>query len=163
MRYVLLHLASLILLGACAEQALDPAVGMDVSDASLHRGPFVHRVTAGGPDICRLFDLHPGCDGNLSLVVMQWSDGSLTGQGEDAPGDHLDIDCLEVDGSREWVGGTGDDGARWILRLVDAGRSANDPPDSASGRLFGGTDPTLCHRKPRGGLLLPRHPCRRVR
>jgi hypothetical protein len=113
----------------------------------------MHRVTVGGPDICLLLDLRPGCDGNLSLVVLQRADGSLSGQGEDATGDHLTIDCLEVEGPRAWIGGTGDDGARWILRVVDAGQTANDSPDSASRRLFGGTDPTLCHRKPGGGLL----------
>jgi hypothetical protein len=153
MRKVLPGTIAVILLAACAEPptAHVSEVGLPAAQFS-QQGPFVHRVTAGGPDICLLFELHPGCDGNLSLIVLELADGSLTGQGQDSFGGHLSIDCLEVEGSSAWIGGEDRFGARWILKVVDAGQNATDPPDSASRRLFGGTDPTLCHRKPGGGV-----------
>ena len=91
---------------------------------------------------------HPGCDGNFSVIAMEYSDGSVTGQMTDqygpADGLHAVIDCLKVGphpnfpGRLEaWVGGVvtrpaNQAGHRIIARMRDNGVSANDPPDAFS-------------------------------
>lgn len=121
--------------------------------------PIVHRVIAGGPDACgSIFGLHPGCDGNFTLVAIERADGTVTGQYIDrfANGDGMEavIDCLVVDGNRAWVSGTitrgqyttldanGDEivvditGFPVATRVQDNGTSADDPADQISFSWF---------------------------
>lgn len=68
------------------------------------RGPVVHRVHVGGPDLCVGFGLKPGCDANFSLAAIQRADGSVSGQltdqfGGGVGGYHAVIDCLSVSGN----------------------------------------------------------------
>jgi len=162
MRRPAIVLVPLLFLAGCSDQSTSPLEARDFTMANS-QAPFLHVVHAGGQDICALFGLPLGCDGNFSLVAFQWPDGSATGSWTDGPfGGNLIVDCLEVAGNVAWIGGVDrvnphEPEGRWISRVVDAGRSAKDPPDSLSRRLFAGLDgigdPTLCHRRPRGGLL----------
>jgi hypothetical protein len=109
-------------------------------------GPIVHRVHAGGPDLCAGLGLKPGCDGNFSLVAIQRADGSVSGEltdqfGGGVGGYHAVIDCLSVSGNDAWVSGVithgtwGDldlTGWPFVVRVRDNGTSANDPPDQIS-------------------------------
>ena len=113
------------------------------------RGPVIHRVNVGGPDICSGYGLAPGCDRNFSLTVVEFADGKVTGEwtdqwGESTPytgGFHAQIDCLVVDGNDAWVSGVvvsgtfnGIDIAGFSVgaRVRDNGVSANDPADQIS-------------------------------
>jgi len=130
--------------------------------------PIVHRVIAGGPDACAVLlddpTAHPGCDGNWSLVAIEYADGTVTGQYIDrfANGDGLKavIDCLVVDETthQAWVSGTVTqlriDGDDWtytsdflfVASVQDNGTSVHDPVDKIShtvledvnDRFFGG-------------------------
>lgn len=153
----------LCFLTACADQASAPQPEAHGSAPASVQGPFLHVVHVGGQDICPLFDLGPGCDGNLSLVAFQHLDGSASGSWSDGPfGGNLIVDCLEVKFDTAWIGGVDRDNPqenenRWIIAVVDAGRSAKDPPDSVTRRRFAGPEgignPALCHGRPRGNLL----------
>src|SRR4051795_4205385 len=72
----------------------------------------VHRVSAGGPDQCSGLGVHPGCDGNYSLVATRYADGSASGQYTDRfgriGGIRGVVDCLVVVGNDAWISG-------WIL------------------------------------------------
>ena len=125
---------------ACAEQpATAPA-----SSVMLSPGNGVqHRVSVGGHDA----DAIPG-DKNFSLIALQHGDGSVTGQyidmfgaGTNTGGYHVAVDCLVVVGNQAWIGGVvtkGDlngvpvTGRRALTRVVNNGKSANDPPDQIS-------------------------------
>ena len=123
-------------------------LGLILASAAVAKGPVTHRVSAGGPDACVAFGFeHPGCDGNYSLVAVEYADGTVTGQYTDrfanGSGFHAVIDCLVVDGNDAWVSGvitqgsfTFPDGEVFDLtglffdsRVRDNGTSANDPPD----------------------------------
>jgi hypothetical protein len=84
-------------------------LGLMLTTMASATGPVVHRVSAGGPDVCVAFGDRPGCDGNYSLVATQYADGSVSGQYTDrfARGDgfHAVIDCLVVVGNDAWVSG----------------------------------------------------------
>jgi hypothetical protein len=120
------------------------------------KGPaVVHRVSAGGPDQCSGLGVHPGCDGNYSLVATQFADGSASGQYTDRfgriGGIRGVVDCLAVVGSDAWISG-------WIVsgrfedqdlgglpfstRIRDNGASMNEPPDQISSSHTG--DETPC-------------------
>ena len=102
-----------------------------------------HRVSVGGHDA----DFIKG-DKNFSLIAIQSADGSVKGRytdmfgaGTTTGGYHVDVDCLVVDGNKAWIGGiitkgsiNGVDytGRRALTRVVDNGKSANDPPDQIS-------------------------------
>jgi hypothetical protein len=80
------------------------------SVAIAANGPITHFVSAGGPDACRsVFGVHPGCDGNYSLVATEYADGSVSGQYTDRLGRFggftAVLDCLSVDGRDAWVSG----------------------------------------------------------
>lgn len=112
--------------------------------------PIVHRVSAGGPDICEAFGLRPGCDANFSLVAQKRADGTVTGQYTDrwphGNGFHATIDCLVVVGNTAWLGGeitqgrytdpngviTDLTGQRVSTVVQDNGRSSHDPADKVS-------------------------------
>jgi len=100
------------------------------------KGPVVHRVSVGGPDACAADGLQPGCDANWSLVVIEYADGSVSGQFIDRWGIHATIDCLSVDKNNAWVSGVITQGYRAgqpvSARVRDNGTSANDPPDEIS-------------------------------
>jgi hypothetical protein len=103
-------------------------------------------VHVGGPDLCEGIDLDPGCNANFSLEVIEFADGSVSGQYSDRIGHGLDgfhavIDCLSVDGNDAWVSGVitqgniGDfdlAGLDVATRVRDNGVSANDPADQIS-------------------------------
>ena len=102
-------------------------------------GGVTHRVSAGGPDVCQSLDARPGCDGNLSLVAIQYPDGSvagtLTDRGTGPFGLHGVIDCLSVVGNQAWVSGVvtvGPVGLAFSNRVLDSGTSANEVPDQIS-------------------------------
>jgi len=149
MRHTLLSLIPLLLVAACAEQAVSPTAQPEGLSLQASEGPILHRVSVGGPDIClSLGYAHPGCDGNFSLIAIQRADGSVTGQMTDqygpADGLHAEIDCLLVQvipgrtTLEAWVGGVVtrpayQAGHRIIARMRDNGTSANDPrPDALS-------------------------------
>ena len=111
------------------------------------KGPIVHSVTVGGPDICASFGLSPGCDASFSLQAQEYADGSVSGQytdqfGHGNGGFHAVIDCLSVSGNQAWVSGvithetfSGDGsfvGETVLTSVVDNGTSANDPLDQQS-------------------------------
>lgn len=120
------------------------ADGLDVTpQASV--GPVVHRVSVGGPDAC----IKPGCNGNFSLVAVEYADGSVTGQWQDAFGNgysyHVAVDCLEIDGNEAWVSGVISNapnlpswfvGLDAIIQVADNGVSANDPVDQITYVFF---------------------------
>ena len=138
------------------------ALVLVLGPAAFATGPVVHQVNAGGPDACVFFGfLHPGCDGNFSLVAHEYADGSVSGQYTDrfAQGDgfHAVIDCVSVVGNDAWVSGvitqgtftdpdTGEEfdlaGLPVATRVRDNGTSANDPADQISFSFLG--DPTPC-------------------
>lgn len=124
------------------------------------KGPIVHRVHVGGPDMCAAFGMSPGCDANWSLVAKEYADGSVSGQwtdqfGHGAGGFHAVIDCLSVVGNEAWVSGTitrgtdpdGSDlaGLPVAARVRDNGTSANDPPDQITFSYIDDDSPCTDH------------------
>lgn len=116
-----------------------------LSVAITAQAQVVHRVHVGGPDVCEVFGLTPGCDANYSLSAIEFADGSVVGQFSDrwpnGNGFHAVIDCLSVDGNDAWVSGVitqghaGDFdlvGIEVAARVRDNGRSKNDPSDEIS-------------------------------
>jgi hypothetical protein len=101
----------------------------------------VHRVSVGSPDIC--YPDRPGCDANLSILAIEYADGSVKGELTDSwrfgGYYNAEIYCLTVDGNEAWVSGVikagetpgGYDlrGIHVFTRVKDMGTSANDPPD----------------------------------
>lgn len=121
----------------------------------------VHSVHIGGPDICELFGLQPGCDANYSGSAVLMADGSARGQFIDTfagggAGLHATIDCLHVAGIDAWLSGVikhgvtprGFDlaGLPIIIRVRDNGVSAHDPNDAVSFPQIG--NPTPCSMAP---------------
>ncbi len=116
------------------------ALMLAVTALAEGKGPIIHRVQVGGPDSCAAAGLQPGCDANWSLMVIEYADGSVSGQLTDrfwgGGGFHATIDCLYVDGNEAWVSGVIDSG--WAAgepvsaRVRDNGTSANDAPDQFS-------------------------------
>jgi hypothetical protein len=104
--------------------------------------PIVHKVSAGGPDICTAIGGKPGCNGNYSLQAKQRANGKVTGQytdqfGHGNGGFHATIDCLYVSGNTAWISGivksgTFNKGGRILTEVRDLGKSAKDPPDQIS-------------------------------
>jgi len=172
MRRFVLHLAPLVVLAACADQAVTPTSPSEGLRIEADKGPIVHKVSVGGPDQCLwLGYAHPGCDGNFSIIAIQRADGSVTGQMTDqygpADGLHAEIDCLLVDvipgrtTLEAWVGGVvtrpaNQAGHRIIARMRDNGTSMKDPLPDAISR--GVVDPeeegasSNCQDKPAIGL-----------
>ena len=117
------------------------------SGGSVTANGILHRVTAGGPDVCAAVGLGLGCDANWSLVAIQFDDMSVTGQLEDrlngANGVHGTVDCLFVLGNQAWVGGVitseFEEDEPFLVTVVDNGTSANDPPDEISVTVTGDT------------------------
>jgi hypothetical protein len=134
-------LATAIAFG-CAEGTVAPTAASDglTLQASVGRGPVIHRVTVGGPDVCSGTGGAPGCDANFSLVALQHSDGSVSGQWHDQfvqpfGGVHVSVNCLVVVGNDAWVSGVGPDhafGNEWVTRVRDNGTTASDPADQLS-------------------------------
>jgi hypothetical protein len=132
---------------------------MLVTPASA-KGPIVHHVSAGGPDACEaIFNTHPGCNGNFSLVGTVKADGSMSGQytdqfGHGNGGFHAVLDCVSVVGNDAWVSGViteGNNGTTDLTglpvatRVRDLGTSANDPPDQISFSWIGDPRPCTLH------------------
>ena len=147
MRHTVLTLLPLLLAGACADESVSPVAQADAPLAQVQQGPIVHRVTAGGPDMCVALGFHPGCDGNYSLIALEREDGSVTGQWSDQDGSgqgiHAIVDCVKVvpigfrPGLQAWIGGVvtrpvSAAGLRIITFVRDNGTSANDIPDVIS-------------------------------
>jgi hypothetical protein len=120
----------------------------------------VHRVSVGSPDIC--YPDRPGCDANLSILAIQYADGSVKGELTDAWGNggyyNAKIDCLVVDGNEAWLSGvitvgksrSGFDlrGYEIFTRVKDMGSSANDPPDQLAFVGFYGLNEIDCTAPP---------------
>lgn len=132
----------IILAAAVAVGCAEGAVAPNTSDSPTLQagvGSVAHRVTVGGPDVCTGLGLPTGCDANFSLVALQFSDGSVSGQWHDVTPPsrsvHVTVNCLVVAGNEAWVSGVGpehDFGNEWVARVRDNGRSANDPADQIS-------------------------------
>jgi hypothetical protein len=132
-------LATVVAFG-CSEGAVAPTAESDGPTLQAGVGRVVHRATVGGPDICSGTGGAPGCDANFSLVALQYSDGSVSGQWHDQfsqpfGGIHVTVNCLVVVGNDAWVSGVGPEhefGNEWVARVRDNGKSANDPVDQLS-------------------------------
>jgi hypothetical protein len=147
MRNTMPALIPLLLVAACADQPVSPTAQAERPNLQTAQGPIIHKVSVGGPDICSSpqVGLKPGCDANLSLIAIEWADGSVTGQWTDqygpADGLHAVVDCLKVGvipgrtTLEAWVGGVvtrpaSQAGHRIITRMRDNGTSANERPDA---------------------------------
>lgn len=143
---ILMILATAVAFG-CSESAVSPTAQSDTRTLQASAGSqVVHRATAGSPDICTAVGDKPGCDANFSLVALQRADGSVTGEWVDrfsqvngGGGIHVAINCLNVIGNRAYVSGvitqsgsSDQVGQDAFTKVVDNGRSANDPPDEIS-------------------------------
>jgi hypothetical protein len=143
---ILMILATAVVFG-CSESAIPPTAQSDGPALPASVGSqVVHQATAGSPDICSAVGDKPGCDANFSLVAVQRADGSVTGEWVDrfsqvngGGGIHVAINCLNVIGNRAYVSGvvtqsssSDQVGQPALTKLVDNGRSANDPPDQIS-------------------------------
>ncbi len=109
----------------------------------------IHRVSVGGSDQ----DATLNTDANFSLVAIQKSDGSVSGEwsdqfGQGQGGVQVDVNCLVVVGNQAWIGGiirSGSTGVGGVdlsglpalTRVADNGTSANDPPDAISFTFIG--------------------------
>lgn len=141
---------------ACTETATAPTAQSDGLTLRANVGGRVaHRVSVGGPDACEGFGLQPGCDANFSILAIQWTDGSSTGEYIDrfaeGGGFHADVNCLNVIGNTAWISGVLTQpaeaaGVPVITRVRDMGTSANDPPDLISFSFIG--NPTSCNARP---------------
>jgi hypothetical protein len=143
---ILIILATAATFG-CSESAVPPTAESD-GPALLASvgGKVVHQATAGTPDICTPVGDKPGCDANFSLTALQNAGGRVTGQWVDRAsqvngggGVHVAVNCLNVIGNRAYVSGvvtqSGNSdqiGQQALTKVVDNGRSANDPPDQIS-------------------------------
>ena len=83
------------------------ALGLMLASAPALAQGVVHHVSVGGPDQ----DATNHTDANFSLVAIQHSDGTVTGQwtdqfGQGQGGMHAQINCLFVQGNNAWVSGT---------------------------------------------------------
>jgi hypothetical protein len=143
---ILMILATAAVFG-CSESTIPPTGQSDGPALPASVGSqVVHQATAGSPDICTPVGDKPGCDANFSLLAVQRADGSVTGQWVDrfsqvngGGGIHVAINCLNVIGNRAYVSGvvtqsssSDQVGQPALTKLVDNGRSANDPPDQIS-------------------------------
>ena len=120
----------------------------------------VHRVSVGSPDWC--YPDKPGCDANLSILAIEYADGSVKGELTDSWGNggfyNAKIDCLVVVGNEAWVSGVvtagkspgGFDyrGIHIFTRVKDMGTSANDPPDQLAFVGFYGFNEIDCTAPP---------------
>jgi hypothetical protein len=134
------------------------AVGCDGTSAkqpriagSLLEGGVVHRVSVGSHDV-----VPPGTDANFSLIALEKSDGTVTGEWSDEFGHanggiHVAVDCVRVVGNEAWVSGVITNqqfaGLFALTRVQDNGTSANDPPDQIS-FTFVLANPVSCQTTP---------------
>jgi len=126
----------------CTEGTVAPNVESDGPRLQASVGGVIHRATVGGPDVCSGTGGTPGCDANFSLVALQFSDGSASGQWHDqfsqangGGGIHVTVNCLAVAGNDAWISGVGPEhafGNEWVTRVRDNGTTANDPADQLS-------------------------------
>jgi hypothetical protein len=128
------------------------AFGLMLASAPALAQGVEHFVSVGGPDQ----DATNHTDANFSLVAIQHSDGSVTGQwtdqfGQGQGGMHAQINCLFVQGNDAWVSGTitsgtfgGVDlaGLPVITRVQDNGKTG----DQISFSFIG--NPALCTTAP---------------
>jgi len=168
---ILVILATGVVFG-CSESAITPTAQSDGSP--LEASPAsraVHQVIAGSPDLCTGVGDRPGCDANFSLHALQRADGSVTGQWDDrfsqvngGGGVHVAIDCLNVIGNQAYISGVVTQslnsdlvGHDALTKVVDNGRSANDPPDEIS-ITFTGTGDVDCNTLPDFSDVIPLFP-----
>ena len=132
-------------------------VGVALATAASAGGKPLHHVSVGGPDACEAFaGTGPGCDANFSLTAIEFNDTTVNGHytdqfGHGNGGFHAVIDCLVVINNEAWVSGIithgtlagfGDlTGVPVAARVVDNGRSKNDPPDQISFSNIGDSRP----------------------
>ena len=152
MKYVLLvfTLALLIPFTTGCDQAA-PTDDVLALTAPTANARIVHRVSAGGADVCEAVSLPTGCDANFSLSARVDANGNARGQWQDTfsgggLGQHTAIDCVNIQGNVAVIGGVitrgtdseGNDltGFRSITAVVDNGTSQQDPPDQISTSIF---------------------------
>jgi hypothetical protein len=124
----------------CDRVPTESVSGDDISGPQFAAGGVVHRASVGSHDFT-----DPGVDANFSLVAIQHSDGSISGQYTDrfaqGGGFHAQVTCLSVDGNTAWIGGIirgGDfNGQEVITEVQDNGTSTNDAPDLISFSFIG--------------------------
>lgn len=84
-------------------------LALTLAGVAAAKSPIAHSVSAGGPDLCRVFGEKPGCDASYTLTANQYADGSVSGQYADRWGTFggfsASIDCLSVVGADAWVSG----------------------------------------------------------
>lgn len=131
----------LILAGAmavsCTDRTVAPSTAPNSPNLKANVLGVIHRASVGGPDACSGLGASPGCDANFSLVAIQFSDGSVSGEWTDrfsngGGGIHVTVNCLTVVGHDAWISGIGPEhpfGNGWVARVRDNGTSANDPAD----------------------------------
>lgn len=149
MRSSFVGIAGLVLLAAaCSDSPVAPG---EEAVPQLAEAGVVHRVTAGGNDVCGGLGLPNACDANLSLVAVERADGSVTGQWIDTfaggtGGLHMAVDCVNVVGNGAVIGGVvtnahgvaaGAVGQRALTAVQDNGTSSNDAPDQTSFTFVG--------------------------
>lgn len=136
-----------IFVGGCSQNAGPTDSSMGQTPDVLSKGRIIHHVSVGGPDFTT-----PGVDANFSLVANMDESGNVSGQWEDTFGNqvgkiHVAVDCMIISGNTAIIGGVivhgstnGVDrtGERAVTKVVDNGKSANDPPDQISYSFFGG-------------------------
>lgn len=138
----------------CTEAATEPTAPSVVTQASAVGTP-EHRVTIGGPDVCTGFGARPGCDANFSLLAIQRGDGSVSGQWVDrfsqnfgGGGLFMEVDCVEVDGNRAWIGGHSSQGFQGIVYAEDRGTSFALELDDKFLMIYDDWGSTTCHDRP---------------
>ena len=138
-----------------------PSVGGPMFSAQGNGNGVVHQVSVGGADA----DLNAHTDANFSLVAIQHGNGDVSGQwtdqfGQGDGGVHVAVNCVFVAGNQAWIsgvitsgsfGGVDFTGAPAVTRVVDNGKSANDPPDAISFTFIGVATP--CTAAPNLPLL----------
>jgi hypothetical protein len=96
------------------------------------RGPIVHSVHVGGPDVCDAWGVQPGCDSNFALTALKFADGTVIGQWDDRwgtgdGGGHFVVDCLEVG---TWTSNGTEYKSAWISGVVKTPKEAAGWPVS---------------------------------
>ena len=154
---------------ACSESGVPPTAqsdGLTLQASADNR--VVHQASVGSPDICSTFEEKPGCDANFSLTAIQRADGSVTGEWVDRAshvngggGFHVVVNCLNVIGNRAYISGvitqgnSDQIGQLALTKVVDNGRSTQDPLDEISFTInFPGLT-TDCNEAPAFDNVIP--------
>jgi hypothetical protein len=145
-----LALPAVALVVACNEPSAPAAAALGaLSASSVSNNGVVNRVSVGGSDQ----DATNNTDANFSLIAIETSDGSISGEwsdqfGQGQGGVQVDVNCLRVVGNQAWIGGiirSGSTGVGGVdlsglpalTRVADNGTSASEAPDQISFTFIG--------------------------